>query len=434
MASAGLRLASGMVNVAWRFAHTRVPAAVLVTVHGLNECADLALGSPFTTALVESGVDVVALDLVGHGRTPALQGGLPGFIGGLHDACRDVAAAVTALRACTAGESPLYLAGASFGACVAFESVRQVHAGGSHELARAIEGIDFRSRWHAFVESATRGSSSPYGRMGSHQDGGGGSVPGRRIVDGLILQCPLVEPQRDLRPHPVVVKMCAAVARVAPALPVFPATSSRAYHPSIAEERMREDREHPGCWTGPMRAGTGATVMAAAARMSDFVRRQRELHPYASGSHSRRSASLRGALPPLLLQQAGHDLVVDPEAALKFARAYSAAAGEQATVRVYDDAYHDLQRERPHVVDAVVRDALAFMQLQPACAGLEPPAAHRMLSSRLHVDQRMRAAATVTTMRPRAALLTGVQRRAMSTPAASASFDPGVEASTVVVS
>jgi lysophospholipase len=101
----------------WHAAHSR---AALLLVHGLGEHS--ARYAPTARALVRQGIDVHALDLVGHGRSPGKRGHVDSF----RDLVGQVLAFRNFIRTSPRAGLPLFLFGHSLGGLIALR-VAQEH-------------------------------------------------------------------------------------------------------------------------------------------------------------------------------------------------------------------------------------------------------------------------------------------------------------------
>ncbi|WP_321966262.1 alpha/beta hydrolase [Burkholderia cepacia] len=203
-----LRTADGLELASYRWPAgdgTEPPRATIALVHGLAEHAGryAALAGRLNAA----GIEVLAIDLRGHGQSPGKRAWLERFDGYLNDADALVAEAAR-------GNSPLFLMGHSMGGAVA--------------ALYAIERAP--ARGHALA--------------------------------GLVLSSPALAPGRD------VPRWMLAVSRVISRIwPTFPAIRIDAALLSRDPAIVAANRADPLVHHGPVPARTGAEILDAMARI-----------------------------------------------------------------------------------------------------------------------------------------------------------------------
>jgi acylglycerol lipase len=270
--------------------HQSAPRATVALVHGLAEHAGRY--EALAARLNASGIELVAVDLRGHGRSP----GKRAWIARIDEYLLDVEALLdVAFRLKSRGsaeadgpdgakrpESPLFLMGHSMGAAIA--------------ALYAIERLD---------PSASR----------------------KCALAGLILSSPALSPGRDVPRW-----MIAASRLVSRIWPTFPAMKVEAALLSRDPAVVQTNRRDPLVHHGSVPARTGAEILAAMERIE------------------RGRATLR---IPVLIYHGSDDKLTEPEGSRAFA---AQVGSPDRTLILYEGSYHetmnDLDRER--VIDALI--------------------------------------------------------------------------------
>lgn len=156
-------------------------------------------------------------------------------------------------------------------------------------------------------------------------------------VQGLILHAPLVSVSSDSEPHWVMEMLAHAVEYVYPSLPIVAASQGKSYHPSRAASERAKEVADPLVYTGKLRVGTGLALRRA---LVGYEERMRALHT------------------PLLIQHGTADRVCSAEGSR---RLYERASSADRELRLYNNAHHDLMRERPFVSAKVFEDLLHWI-------------------------------------------------------------------------
>jgi alpha-beta hydrolase superfamily lysophospholipase len=194
------------------------------------------------------------------------------------------------------------------------------------------------------------------------------------LLAGAVLQAPLVALVPHLQPPTALRGAAGVLAAMAPGAPLPPpwahAGRRASYHPDVAAARTAEDEADPLFYRGPLRAGTAMTLLAAADRAAAAA----GLHALASSTAGAEAwGGSGGAYPaPLLVQHGSEDAVCDPRGSEALVAAAMAAVpgggggggGDGALpqrpwaqLRRVEGGHHDLLRERPALVAALLQEA-----------------------------------------------------------------------------
>ena len=177
-------------------------------------------------------------------------------------------------------------------------------------------------------------------------------------ISGVIAQAPLLLPAAASAPrwhHKAALSLLSAIGATHVPLVRGVTGGGRAYHPSIAQTRLVEDARDPLVYRGPINAGTALSLQEAMGRMQA---RMRSGQPFVPGAS-------------LLLQHGTDDAMCDVEGSRQLARAWRQHShyddgSDHVRVRLieYEGGHHDLLRERRHVAEAVMDDAVQWIVTQ----------------------------------------------------------------------
>ncbi len=346
---------------------------VVVFLHGLHEHA--ARISPWVSAFLSAGFDVVAPDLEGHGATAQRPGASPVF--------RDVAllasdvlsvARFAAERAAAAAVGPAFSpAAAAAGSLRAAPGPASAPAGsatGSGCAGPPVILAGFSAG--GFVALAAAAQQEAGAAAASSEAARGAPavpsfVPDVRLA-GVACLSPLLRVHADSHPGPAAVAAATALAAVAPGLPLAAASMGKAYAPQVLARELAEEVADPLVYTGWLRAGPGLALHKAMERVPETL------------------AGVRRAGLPVLLLHGEADRVCDVRGSRDAADALATAtrlrcrtfSGSSALVPgsdapqglfaahplsafvEYEGGHHDLTRERSRISSQVASHLLAW--------------------------------------------------------------------------
>ncbi|PMS32979.1 alpha/beta hydrolase [Paraburkholderia rhynchosiae] len=276
---ASVATADGLELPLYRWPATGTLRATVALIHGLAEHAGRY--AALAARLNAAGIELLAIDLRGHGRAPGKRAYVERFDDYLLDA-------QALLDAAAQTHAPLFLMGHSMGGAVA--------------ALYAIERL-----------GASREQLS--GHLDSHTDS---QMPRHAsgLVSGLILSSPALAPGLDVPRW--MLKLSQVISRTWPG---FPAMKIDASLLSRLESVVDANRNDPLVHHGPIPARTGAELLLAMAR----IERGRS-----------------GLRMPLFVYHGTADKLTEPEGSRDFGQH---AGSSDKTVRLHEGSYHETMND-----------------------------------------------------------------------------------------